>query len=64
MSLLGEIRTGHSNLMTKERWKKVTLFRQQKNLLNTFLQRNAISRAQYDKSFGDLLVLMDMHGVE
>ena len=23
VSLLGEIRTGHSNLMTKERWQKV-----------------------------------------
>ena len=64
VSLLREIRTGHSNLMTKERWQKVGLFRQQKKLLDTFLQRNAISRAQYDKSFGDLLVLMDMHGVE
>ena len=64
VSLLGEIRTGHSNLMTKERWKKVGLFLQQKKLLETFLQRNAISRAQYEKSFGDLLVLMDMHGVE
>ena len=64
VSLLGEIRTGHSNLMTKERWKKVGLFLQQKKLLDTFLQRNAISRAQYAKSFGDLLVLMDMHGVE
>ena len=64
VSLLGEIRTGHSNLMTKERWQKVELFRQQKNLLDTFLQNGAISRAQYDKSFGDLRDLMGMHGVE
>ncbi len=62
--LLGEIRTGHSNLMTKERWQKVELFRQQKNLLDIFLQNGAISRAQYDKSFGDLRDLMGMHGVE
>ena len=62
--LLGEIRTGHSNLMTKERWQKVTLFRQQKALLNTFLQNGAISQAQYNKSFGDLIVRMEMHGVE
>ena len=64
VSLLGEIRTGHSNLMTKDRWQKVELFRQQKKLLDTFLQNGAISRAQYDKSFGDLRDLMEMHGVE
>ena len=45
VSLLGEIRTGHSNLMTKERWQKVELFRQQKKLLDTFLQNGAISQA-------------------
>lgn len=64
VSLLGEIRTGHSNLMTKARWQKVNLFRQQKQLLDTFLQNGAISQAQYDKSFGDLVKLMGMHGVE
>ena len=64
VSLLGEIRTGHSNLMTKERWQKVELFRQQKKLLDTFLQNGAISQAQYNKSFGDLVELMEMHGVE
>ena len=61
---LNEIRTGHSNLMTKERWQKVNLFRQQKKLLDTFLQNGAISEAQYNKSFGDLRDLMGMHGVE
>ena len=64
MSLLGEVRTGHSNLMTRERWQKVELFRRQKKLLDTFLQNGAISQAQYDKSFGDLRDLMEMHGVE
>ena len=64
VSLLDEIRTGHSNLMTKERWQKVELFRQQKKLLDTFLQNGAISQAQYNKSFGDLVELMEMHGVE
>ena len=34
------------------------------DLLDTFLQNGAISRAQYDKSFGDLRELMDMQGVE
>ena len=61
---MNEIRTGHSNLMTKERWQKVELFRQQKKLLDTFLQNGAISQAQYDKSFGDLRNLMGMQGVE
>ena len=61
---MNEIRTGHSNLMTKERWQKVGLFRQQKQLLDTFLQNGAISWAQYDKSFGDLRNLMGMQGVE
>ena len=64
VKLLNEIRTGHSNLMTKDRWQKIGLFRQQKKLLDTFLQNGAISRAQYDKSFGDLRDLMEMHGVE
>jgi hypothetical protein len=50
--------------MTKERWQKVGLFRHQRKMLDTFLQNGAISRAQYDKSFGDLCELMDMQGVE
>ena len=61
---MNEIRTGHSNLMTKERWQKVNLFRQQKKLLDTFLQNGAISQAQYNKSFGDLRDLMGMQGVK
>ena len=62
--LLGKIRTGHSNLMTKERWQKVELFRRQKHLLDTFRGNGSISQAQYDKSFGDLCDLMEMHGVK
>ena len=62
--LMNEIRTGHCNLMTKERWQKVELFRQQKKTLDTFREKNAISQAQYDKSLGDLRNLMEMHGVE
>ena len=64
VSLLGEIRTGHSNLMTKERFQKVELFRQQRKTLDTFLQNGAISQSQYDKSFGDLCELMEMQRVE
>ena len=64
VKLLNEIRTGHSSLMTKERWQKVQLFLRQKSLLDTFLGNAAISRMQYNKSFGDLVELMGMHRVE
>ena len=37
---------------------KMDLFRRQKDLLDTFLEHGAISRAQYDKSLGDLIVKM------
>ena len=64
VKLMNEVRTGHCNLMTNERWQKVELFRRQKALLDTFLEKNAISKAQYDKSLGDLREKMGMHGVE
>ena len=35
--------------------KKKQLFLRQKNTLNLFLERNAISKDQYDKSLGDLI---------
>ena len=35
--------------------KKKELFRNQKQLLDTFLEHGAISQAQYDKSLGDLI---------
>ena len=40
------------------------LFLKQKKLLATFLERNAISKVQYDKSLGDLRDKMGMHGVD
>ena len=43
--------------MTPEE-KKRELYRKQKELLDTFLSHGAISRAQYDKSLGDLTVTM------
>lgn len=43
--------------------KKRQLFLKQKNLLDTFLEKHAISKAQYDKSLGDLRDKMDMHEV-
>ena len=46
---------------TEENWaaltpeeKKVQLFLNQKQTLDLFLERGAISQAQYDKSLGDL----------
>ena len=44
--------------------KKKQLFIKQKNLLDTFLEKNAISKEQYDKSLGDLRDKMGMHGIE
>ena len=44
--------------------KKRQLFLRQKNTLDLFLERNAISKAQYDKSLGDLREKMGMQDVE
>ena len=40
--------------------KKKQLFLKQKKLLDTFLEKNAISKARYDKSLGDLRDKMGM----
>lgn len=40
--------------------KKAELYRRQKVLLDTFLERNAISKAQYDKSLADMRTKMGM----
>ena len=64
VSLLGEIRTGHVMIMTKERFSKVELFLKQKQTLDTFLKNGSISQSQYNKSFGDLQDLMEMQNVE
>ena len=40
--------------------KKKQLFFNQKEVLDTFLGNGAITRAQYDKSLGDLRKLMGM----
>lgn len=49
--------------MTSEE-KKKQLFLRQKHTLNLFLERNAISKAQYDKSLGDLREKMIMQEIE
>ena len=46
------------NLSPEE--KKKELYLKQKAMLDMFLERNAISRAQYDKSLGDLTEKMGM----
>ena len=40
--------------------KKKQLFYAQKQILDLFLERNAISKQQYDKSLGDLIEKMGM----
>ena len=44
--------------------KKRELYFRQKELLDTFLANGAISRAQYDKSLGDLTVKMGINPEE
>lgn len=62
MSMQEQEKTEWSNLSPKE--KKRQLFLNQKALLDTFLGNGAITRAQYEKSLGDLRELMGMQGVE
>ena len=42
--------------------KKKQLFLKQKETLDLFLERNAISRLQYKNSLNDLIEKMDMQG--
>ena len=53
----------NSESLTYEQ-KQRELFLRQKQTLDLFLERNAISQKQYDKSLGDLRDKMGMHGVE
>ncbi len=46
--------------MDKEFEKKKQLFFSQKQTLDTFLKNGAITQAQYNKSYGDLVVKMGM----
>ena len=43
--------------------RKKELFLDQKKTLDTFLKTGAISRLQYDKSYGDLVKKMGMESV-
>ena len=44
--------------------KKKALYLKQTRLLDTFLERNAITKAQYDKSLHDMTEKMGMQDVE
>ena len=44
--------------------RKKELFRNQKHTLDLFLERGAISREQYDKSLGDLILKMGIQEEE
>ena len=55
--------------MEQEEWerlspeeKRVQLYLNQKQTLEAFLERGAISQAQFDKSLGDLTLKMRMSG--
>ena len=43
--------------------KKVALFLEQKKTLDIFLANGAITKAQYNKSYGDLVKLMGMEEI-
>ena len=53
--------------MSQEQWQSLTpeekrkeLYKKQKATLDMFLERGAITQAQYDKSLGDLIEKMGM----
>ena len=50
--------TEYSKLSSEE--KRIDLYLRQKNLLNDFLERNAISKEQYEKSLNDMTEKMGM----
>lgn len=59
---MNESNTTWENMTPEE--KKKELFLRQKKTLDLFLERNAISKAQYDKSLGDLVEKMGMREVK
>ena len=55
---MNDASTPWENLTPEE--KKKQLFLKQKNTLDLFLERNAISKAQHEKCLGDLMEKMGM----
>ena len=62
MIFSGDNQTGGSTLRDKMSYEEKTrvLFQSQKETLDLFLERGAISQAQHDKSLHDLTVKMGM----
>jgi hypothetical protein len=60
--MMNDSQTAWENLTPEEKKKQLLL--KQKHTLDLFLERNAISKAQYDKSLGDLREKMGMKDVE
>ena len=61
----------HEQISRQRQWEAMSyaqknkqLFLNQKELLDTFLERHAISQAHYDKSLGDLRVKMGITETE
>ena len=61
----------HEQISKQRQWEDMSyaqknkqLFLNQKALLDTFLERHAISQAQYDKSLGDLRAKMGIADIE
>ena len=54
---------GNKKMSTTDFEKKKALFLEQKKTLDIFLANGAITQAQYNKSYGDLVKLMGMEEV-
>ena len=59
-----KVRQQEQNDFSTYEQKQKELFLRQKHTLDLFLERNAITKKQYDKSLGDLRDKMGMHEVE
>ena len=57
------MKDNYTNIHSDDREKKIKLFLEQKKTLDIFLSKGAISKAQYNKSYGDLVVLMGMEDI-
>ena len=57
------MKDNYTNIHSDDREMKIKLFLEQKKTLDIFLSKGAISKAQYNKSYGDLVVLMGMEDI-
>ena len=61
---MNDVSKGSDRDYLSDEQKRKELFLTQKETLDTFLSKGAISKAQYDKSFGDLKRLMGFEDLE